>query len=739
MTTPLARRPRLAAAVLGALALATTLACGERGYTLDLSTDRLTFVAEAQGSLPAAQAITAHFSGDGLVVGYPPGVDQASWLTVVRTDASASPVTFTVGVKTTSLPPGAYRTTLRFVTGKQDGSNLVFKDVAISYTVARGLQASVASLAFAAVDGQAPPEQALWLTSATPSAAWALSVEAGAGGAADWLSLSATSGTLAGVAIELRVGAAARPPGSYSATLVVRGEGGTARARIPVSYQVTPAFTLSGTAAFSVTAGTTPAGLAQPLTIHSLVDPGAGAAHRWQATSDTDWLSVLPASGDLAADAILTVRVLPEKLSALANGSHRGTITVASIAGGSTTATASVDLGLKLPEVDHVAPNTTWVGAAPAVILRGSGFGAGGGTLPVRFGSEVVSGTVLSDTEIRVTAPAQAVAALRVPVQVENGLSVARRASELVVLRAPAYAAHQATVAGSPTRMTLDPERQAVLLSGSGTEIRRFRFASGAWVEDAFQAPSVTGAYVSLDGKSLLATSGNTGSSSAVFLELDPDTFAVRKTTAYPTYHARYDLVAGLNDGRVLIIDSEQWGIDTIWYPSLAKGLSVTAWNPRMLVTRDRSRMIVSGRTLSSYDVGDAATRTRSLASSPSHGYDWSVSGDGGRFVVGSAVYDRDFAFLGGVSLPETSMLAVAVAPAGDKLYTLARDSANGAWVFRRASVAGAGPFVAEATPLPFSIGASELPVAMAVSEDGGTLFLLTRGADGSIFRALPL
>lgn len=841
------RRPRSANA-LGALALAFSLACGGvKGpvYSLDLSAATLAFTAEQNGELPAAQTISGTFQGDGILVGYPPDVAPPGWLSVRRTGASGRSITISVAIGTTSLPPGMYRTTLRFVTGKEDGSQLVIKDVAVEYAVTAGLQVTPTTLIFSAVDGLAPAQQSIRLTSSAQSEAWALSVEAVAAGATDWLSLSSPAGTLTSGSVEVQVGAAARPPGSYAATVVVRNGAGGIRARIPVSYQVAPAFTLGGPLSARVTEMATRASLDLPLSLHSQVDAASGAGHGWKATSSADWLTVLPESGDLAADALLTVRLDPARLWALPNGSHGATITVTSSEGGSTTATATValtvalapalaapesvyyslgagataadvtrtvavssnlgeafadrgrwhatsstpwlqatpasaaggpslridvvpaalaavangaqtgtvtiqpddarvggaavraNLLLALPGVDHVAPYATWVGRAPTVILRGSGFG-NDGTLPVRIGSEVATGTVISDTELRVTAPAQAAAA-RVPVRVENALGVARSASELVILPAPAYASHQASLTTYPTQMTLDPERQAVLLGGSGTEIHRFRFASGAWVEDAFQAPSATAAYVALDGQTLLVTSGNTGSPANVFLELDPDTFAIRKTTGYPTYYARFDMVAGFNDGRVLVIDSEQW-VETIWYPSLAKGLYIDAWNPRMLLTRDRSRMIVTGMGLSSYDVADSAAKARSIASSPYQGYDWSVSGDGGRFVVGAAVYDRDFAFRGSVSLPETYALAVAVSPGGDSLYTLARTSANSPWIFRRASIAGAGPYAAEATPLPFSIDTSEYPVAMAVSEDGGTLFLLTRGSSsGRIFRALPL
>ncbi len=104
-------------------------------------------------------------------------------------------------------------------------------------------------------------------------------------------------------------------------------------------------------------------------------------------------------------------------------------------------------------------------------------------------------------------------------------------------------------------------------------------------------------------------------------------------------------------------------------------------------------------------------------------------------------MYDRDFNFLGNVSLQDDiGTPSVALSPDGTTLYTLARNPTDTAWVFRRTDL-GTTPYTADATALSFTIGAGESPVALAVSEDGSTLFLLTRGPTGtaSTFRAFPL
>jgi hypothetical protein len=856
---------RAAAATLGVAVLALSLACGGSGsnggggtvvggggYSLELSATSVALSADRNGYMPA-KTVMATFVGDGLVAGYPPGVSAPGWLSVSIGTPAGGSATVTLRTNTTSLTPGDYQTTVRIVTGKQDGSVVVYKDVAVDYVVRAGLQAATAPMSFSSVDGIAAPLKTLTLTSDVLPKAWTLAVQSIGNAPSDWVVLPATSGTLSTASADVQVGAAARPPGTYNATLVVKDDTGLTRAGIQLTYNVTAAFTLSGTLSTRVTEAATLASLDLPLALHTNLDAATGAGRTWQATSTADWVSVVPTSGDLSADAILAVRLDPAKLWALANGYYGATITVAAQAGGTTAsvpvslnlalqpaltapatvswtigaasttadlaraAMVSTNLGeafkghgawhattpaawlqvtpssatdggnltlavaqsalaglangaqaatvtltaddarvasakvqanvqIALPDVAHVAPYTTWVGRAPDVILRGSGFGASG-TLPVLFGTGSVTGTVVSDTELHATAPTQA-AAGRVPVSIGNALGVARQASELVVLAAPGYTSYQTSLTTSPQRMILDPERQAVLLGGAGAEVRRIAFANGAWSQDAFSAPTVTGGYLTADGKTLFVTSGNTGSSSQVFYEVDPATLQIRKQAGYSSYYARYDLAAGFNDGRLLVIDSEQWA-NTIWYPSLANGLYVDAHNPFILVTRDRSRMIVADdgtSGISSYDVADVQMTKRAITQRPWYGRDWSVSGDGGRLAIDASVYDRSFNFLGTVSLPEPGVGAVAVSPDGATLYTLAQTQDTPTspwyWVFRRTGIGGAPPYTADATRLSISIGATESPVAMAVSEDGSTLFLLTRaptGSTGTIFRAVPL
>jgi hypothetical protein len=283
-----------------------------------------------------------------------------------------------------------------------------------------------------------------------------------------------------------------------------------------------------------------------------------------------------------------------------------------------------------------------------------------------------------------------------------------------------------------------------VLLTGwGGTDVRRVRFEEGAWSVDAYAVANASSVEVTLDGKDLLVTAGTTGTPE-LFLEVDPVTLALRKSTAFADFYGTFDVVAGLNDGRTMIVDSEQWA-ETIWYPSLAAGPRPSAHNPFALVTRDRSRVVLrgtsSGADTFSFDAAGTTFTSRVVSSAwstPSH---WAVSGDGGRLLAHTSLYDGSFAYLGELSVPEANITAVALAPDGRSAYTAGRGASGSPWVFRRTGVAGGAPYTAGATPLAISVPSDQLVHLLRVSEDGSTLFVLATAASGTetVFHALPL
>ena len=130
------------AILLTAAVLAT--ACGGGGgganggpsYSISVSPSSVALNG-VRGATPADQAVVVTFRGDGVVIGTLPGQTIPAWLSVSAPSQSTSPVTVHISAAS-STQPGNYSTTLRFATGKTDGSNVVYKDVPVALQMVDG-------------------------------------------------------------------------------------------------------------------------------------------------------------------------------------------------------------------------------------------------------------------------------------------------------------------------------------------------------------------------------------------------------------------------------------------------------------------------------------------------------------------------------------------------------------------------------------------------------------------------
>lgn len=737
-------RPWRIGALLAVL-LMTLISCGGGGgasYSLSVDPASVSFAAEQHGLSPAGQSIRASFKGDGIVVGYPVGVAQPSWLGASLTSSTSDSATVSLQILDTALSPGTHTTTLRFVTGKSDGTHLVTKDVPISFRVAQGVSATEQAFTFSATEGAAPAPQTLHLNSDMPPYSWRLDVEASGDGPKDWLSVSTSSGNASG-AVAVQVNAASRSRGTYAANLVLRNGNGAVKATLPVTYTVNGVYDLVGAFQVDLSQASTAGALDVPMALRTRMAPGEGSAQAWQITSDQPWVSVSPSSGNLSSDSSLTVRLDPAQMGSLPNGAHVATLRVHLTSGAYSDLVVPFRVTLAFPHVAHVAPYATWTGRTSPVILRGSGFTPG--PVEVRFGSEVVTGAAVSATEIRVTPPAFAEAG-RVPVVIDNALGLGRSGSELVVLPEPAYSAHSESlpVLYGGMKMIHDPERQAVLILTS-EGIHRMRFQNGAWTQDFFGLNKATGLALGLDGRDLFATAGGVGEDDQV-LRVNPETFAVQDVKVAAGYYEDYSILAFFNDGRAFLFDSDQW-MSALQYPDMTSVQAPSVHGAAVLVTRDHSRMLLNTTTSSGQDayVWDAAAP--SFAHLGTRSVDvrsWSISQDGSRCLNGRSLLDRDHQALGDVVTPELFVRHAVLSPDGRKAYTVTSNDGwgiSGPFVLRQTDLTAAtGPYPADGTPLNLPLS-SEYPAHLLVSEDGSCLFLLVvnPSTGGTRFLAIPI
>jgi hypothetical protein len=382
-----------------AAALAAVLACvlgacsgggdGDGGVStsLDISPSSFTFEAETEGPLPAAQVLVATYRGDGVVIGYPPGVPEPSWLSMGY-PGPESPQRFLLTVTSTLLPAAEYQTTVRVVTGKADGTQLVIRDVQVRYTLRQGPDRTVtpnaASVAFQSSEGLAPPPQTIQLSS--PAAGpLTVAIEPRSWPSPDWLQVPPSVDMPAGGGpVDLTLSASGQPEGSYAADVVIRDARGTARARIPVTYAVARAYaTSTAWLSASVTHAASLAELTQTLRISTGVDAAQGARYRWAIGADQPWVRCSPAEGDLSASVDVAISLDPDALWALADGSHGANLTLAFTEGGARGAQVPLSLELHLagaalavaPTLDLAAGRTSGPGDLARTLTVGSNLG----------------------------------------------------------------------------------------------------------------------------------------------------------------------------------------------------------------------------------------------------------------------------------------------------------------------------------------------------------------------------
>ncbi|HET8539375.1 MAG TPA: IPT/TIG domain-containing protein [Anaeromyxobacter sp.] len=745
--------PLLAAALLAS-------GCGGGGggssYSVDVSPASVSFTAEQYAPVPAAKLLQVSYRGDGLVVGYPQGTSVPGWLQVSLVQEGAGTATISVGVNTTQLAPNAYSATLRFITGDADGSDYVWRDVPVRFDVTppaytlTGTKSLVVTHAASAADLELPLTMKTGLGPVEGAACtWQLA------SSQTWLTVTPASGDLsADTPIVARLDAEALwalTNGYRTVTLSVQLGAGCSRAAyapatMSVNLDLRPALS-AAPVSFTVAAGSTAADFAKTVALASNLGEAFAAHAGWTASLSDTWATVAPTSG--TGSGSIALELTSAALSNLPAGHHAATLAVVPTDARLAALSVPVSLDVLLPTVEHVSPSTTWVNRESKVIVRGGGF-AGNATLPLRVGSQVVTATVVSDTELRATVAAEP-APGRLAVWTENALGIDRGGAELVVLPEPGYAATSLQLAKPFREMVLDPERQAVLLTDyAAHEVLRIRFQDGGWTTQSVPLANAVGAGVTVDGRTVLASTGLLDwSSPHTIVELDPETLAARATITFDGTYDMYSLVAPLDDGRTMLLDSNQW-LSIRWYPGFAWGPQVYVSGTMMRHTRDRSRVLVRPSYLDPYSTSNklqsfdsaAGVFTQRFKPAASYERSWDVSADGGRMLDGVDVYDREFVKLGSLVLPDGTPTCGAVSPDGSAVYTFGKPST--AWVLRRTDVsAAAGPYAGDAAPHAFVLPAAQNPLVTRVSEDGSTLFVVAYAVSGQVttyfFHAVPL
>jgi uncharacterized protein (TIGR03437 family) len=342
--------------------------------TLSATPTSLALTATAGGSAPASQSLqittngsVANFTAVASIVQSAASIP--SWLTVTPTTGT-TPATLTVSASIANLAAGTYSGAVTV-----SAANAAPVNVPVTLTVNGGsISASPTSLSFTEAAGTpTAATQAMTVTTSPSSLTYTVSVTMASGASANWLSASATGGT-----VTVSASSAALTAGSYTGSVILTASGATGSPiTIPVTLTVVPPQSLAITPAsltFSYVLGTS-APAAQTATLTS----SGGAAPFTVSTKTADggtWLQVTPTSG--TTPAALSVSIVTTGLAA---GNYSGTITLAST---SSTQTATVTVSMTVaavptPTIGGVANAGSYATGSVApgenIVIFGTGIG----------------------------------------------------------------------------------------------------------------------------------------------------------------------------------------------------------------------------------------------------------------------------------------------------------------------------------------------------------------------------
>lgn len=283
-------------------------------YSVSVSPSSLQFTTVIGPSEAMTQLVTASFVGDGLIVGYPPGVSQPSWLDVsVVGSPTSSPVQiqFTVPAATYNVAL-TLTTTVRFVSGKADGSQVVTQDVPVTLTIRDPFRLDSSQVELDATEGGVASSRSVAVLGQNIS--WTATPDQ------PWVQLSKTTGNSPTV-LKITADTTGLAPGTSSANVRFSDSVSGTVVDLPVSLYVSAnrwIVSRNGMMLLEFSDLSAPARTVR-------VTNDAGVAASWTATADVPWLNVTSggANGDL-----LSVEPNVDAAALAADTVHIGTVTV---------------------------------------------------------------------------------------------------------------------------------------------------------------------------------------------------------------------------------------------------------------------------------------------------------------------------------------------------------------------------------------------------------------------------
>jgi len=494
--------------------------------------------------------------------------------------------------------------------------------------------------------------------------------------ATGWLNVVKTGETT----LNVTAAAGTLAPGNYRAELLLNSPDAPLTT-IDVSFTVGAVnWKIDGVTRFKVDGATSLANLTGDMSV-AMPDLPAQA---YSIASATPWLKLSRASGN-TGDAPVRLSVDPIELNKLPNfASHVAEVMVKAQDSRIPPATVQVTLDKALPELHYVSPHTRLPGEGGQFILRGRGL-AGIANLAQTLqvsGATASSLTRVGDTEVRVSLAAASSGT--VGFSLVNGLGVQTGAPLLKVASQGRYAYAAIPTAGHKGGLVFDAERQALFTANKSLHaVMRFGWDGSRWNFASTPLNLAEGVALAPDGKQLvaIATSGEL----ALF---DPATLS-KQETYKASFISGYELnslptLAMTNNGRAYFVGDRLSYFDLVTreFGRTDSPLYNSYQSPWFSVSGDGSRLniVQAADNSSAYPMLYLDSPDSTVKANPAginFWYEAAQSLRGERFVQGTyRVWDRDFALVGDLALPDDRYMArtPVVSPDGKRVYLMAYD-----------------------------------------------------------------
>lgn len=501
-------------------------ACGGGGggggsgsnYSITLSVPSLSFDVQQDTASNSPKTVSVTFVGDGVVVGTLPGQTAPAWLSVSGPSTAVGGTTSVQMSVNSGSAPGQYSSTLRFATGKADGSQVVYVDLPITATIHEsfglvaggaftfeGLEGGTVATATGSTSLTVKGENVSWHASATQP----------------WIQLGQTSGTARGP-LPFSISLNGVTAGFYSGEIDVSDDvsGKSTFAIVQLTVRAPNLTTSVQSLSFNVDATTTTDGTHADLVLSDeLLGQNAGESFQWslsvgngmQLNPAEPVVQVAPATGNTAgAGTHVSITLDPTKLNGMQTQVLRTVINITYTSAARPTLTNTlgipVTVTVRLPRANVATPFIVSPNTPQRVSIIGNDFQDE--DLSRLNVSGVTSPTLARVSSQEITVDLPGLPAGQYAIAFQNALGLTRSSAEISVQGPSSIGGGAIVSAGRKGRLVVDSSRGMLYAVNPGTQqIERYQWDGANWnVLTATSLPQVADITPARNGRELYAS-----------------------------------------------------------------------------------------------------------------------------------------------------------------------------------------------------------------------------------------